>query len=284
MLGTHRAFGDQIAGLGIEQTLLAGHFAPALVGDADGLLGRALDDGDELDPLRAQLVAKEAVDRPSVMLVGGIDGTQDVEIDLVTAQRLPALHHQIEGALAATVQPVGVVQLARAVHTQADQKVVLLEEAAPVVIQQKAVGLEGVFDRLAGLAVLLDQLDRMLKKFKFHQRRLAALPGHRDVGHAVRFEQLADVGLERGRRHPAPVVRVERFLGQEEAVGAVDVASRAAGLGQQMKARWTPVGHRRVPSGRFSGLVHNRVSLKQSFFSDLTMTMSFGATFDCGAV
>ena len=267
LFGAHRPFGDQVAGLGIEQALLAGHFAPALVGNADGLLGGALDDGDELDPLRAQFVAKEAVDRPPMVLVGGIDGTQDVEVDLVTAQRLPALHHQIEGALAATVQPVGVVQLARAIHTQADQKVVLLEEAAPVVVQQQAVGLEGVLDRLPGPAVLLDQLDRMLKEFEFHQRRLAALPGHRDFGHAVRFEQLADVGLERGRRHPALVVRVERFLGQEEAVGAIDIAGRAAGLGQQMETGRTPVGHRQVYCGRFSGLDHCRVSLKQNFFS-----------------
>ncbi len=237
LFGADRALGDQVAGLRVEQALLARLLAPALVGDLDRLLGGALDDRDELHPLRAQLVAEEAVHRAAVLLVGGVDGAQDVEVDLVLAQEAPAAHHQVEGALAAAVDAVGVVQLARAVDAQADQEVVLLEEHAPVVVEQQAVGLEGVLHRLAGLAVLVDQLDRAAEELELHQRRLAALPGHRDLRRAVRLEQLADVGLERGLGHAVLVVRVQRFLGQEEAVGAVDVAGRAARLGQQVEAR-----------------------------------------------
>jgi hypothetical protein len=101
---------------------------------------------------------------------------------------------------------------------------------------------EGVLHGLAGMAVLLDELDRAAKELELHQRGLAALPRHRDLRHAVRLEQLADVGLERGLGHTVLVVRVQRFLRQEEAVGAIDVAGRSARLGQQMEAR-----------GRFAG-------------------------------
>ena len=201
------------------------------------LLGGALDDRDELHPLRAQLVAEEAIDRAAVFLVGGVDRAQDVEFDAVLSQVPPALHHPVEGALPAAVDPVGVVDLARAVDAQADQEVVLLEEGAPVVVEQDAVGLEGVLHGLAGPAVLLDELDGAPEELELHQRRLAALPRHGDLGRAVRLEQLADVGLERGLGHPALVVRIQRFLGQEEAIRAIDVAGGPARLRQQVEAR-----------------------------------------------
>ena len=117
------------------------------------------------------------------------------------------MHHEIEGALAASVAPIGVVQFARAVDAQADQEVVFLEEGAPVVVEQQAVGLESVLHRLAGPAVFLDQFDGALEELELHQRRLAALPGDGHLGRAMRFQQLADVGLERGLRHPVLVVR-----------------------------------------------------------------------------
>ena len=250
LFGADRALGHQVAGLRVEQALLAGLLAPALVGDRDRLLGGALDDRDELHPLGAQLVAEEAIDGAAVVLVGGVDRAQDVEVDLVLAQVPPAAHHQVEGALAAAVDAVGVVQLARAVDAQADQEVVLLEERAPVVVEQQAVGLEGVLHGLAGPAVLLDQFDGAPEEVELHQRRLAALPGDGDLRRAVRLQQLADVGLERGLGHAVLVVRVQRFLGQEEAVGAIDVAGRPARLRQQVEARRAVRGQRR---GRHGG-------------------------------
>jgi len=55
-----------------------------------------------------------------VFLVGGVDRAQDVEVDPVLPKMAPAAHHQVEGALPSAVDPVGVVQLARAVDAQAD--------------------------------------------------------------------------------------------------------------------------------------------------------------------
>ena len=57
LLGAHRALGDQITGLRIEQPLAAGLRAPALVGKFKRLFGGTFDDWDELHPLGAQLVA-----------------------------------------------------------------------------------------------------------------------------------------------------------------------------------------------------------------------------------
>jgi hypothetical protein len=48
-------------------------------------------------------------------------------------------HQEIEGSVSAAVEPVGVVQLARHIHAQADQYVMRLEECAPIVVEQQAV-------------------------------------------------------------------------------------------------------------------------------------------------
>ena len=234
----HGTSGDEAAGLRVQGALpAAGPVAPSLVGGVEGLLGGALDDGDELDPLGPELVAEEAVDLPAALLVRGVDRAEDVEGHVVGAQVAPALHDPVEGALAAPVEPVGVVQLARPVHAQAHQEVVLLEEGAPVVVEQDPVGLEGLLHDLSRPAVLLDQLDGAGEEGEPHERRLAPLPGHRHLGCPVGLEQLADVGLEGGLGHPLLVAGVQRILGQEEAVGAVDVAGGPARLGQEVERR-----------------------------------------------
>ena len=127
----------------------SGLVTPALVGDIDGFGAGALDDGDELHPLRLHLVSEEAIDRAAVMFVSGVDRAQDIEVDSVLAQEPPALHHFVEGASFAAIEPVRVMDLARAVDAQADQEIVLLEKGAPLVIEQDAVGLKGVLRRSA---------------------------------------------------------------------------------------------------------------------------------------
>ena len=53
LFGTDRALGDQVAGLRVEQALLAGLVTPALVGNFESLCRGTLDDRDELHPLCA---------------------------------------------------------------------------------------------------------------------------------------------------------------------------------------------------------------------------------------
>ena len=147
----------------------------------------------------------------------------------------PAAHHLVERSLAALVDAIGVVQLARAVDAQADEELVRLEEGAPLVVEQRAVGLDRVRRPAVRALVAFDVLDRALEEVEAHQRRLAALPGDDDLRPRLRLEQLADVGLEQLVRHPEPAARVEHLLREEEAVLAVEVADGAGRLGEHME-------------------------------------------------
>ena len=88
----------------------------------------------------------------------------------------PPAHDVVERALAALVDPIGVVQFARPVHAQSHEDLVLLEERAPRVVELRAVGLDGVGRPAARLLVPLDVLDRSLEEIEAHERGLAALP------------------------------------------------------------------------------------------------------------
>jgi hypothetical protein len=88
---------------------------------------------------------------------------------------------------------VGVVQVFWAVHAQADQEAVLAEEPAPRVVQEEAVGLEGVLDPGAGPGARELVPDRAVEEIEAGQGRLAALPGDGDRGGAVGREELLDI-------------------------------------------------------------------------------------------
>ena len=110
------------------------------------------------------------------------------------------------------------------------------EELAPLVVEQRAVGLDRVLELLARAPVPLGQLDGAAEEVEAHQRGLAALPGDGDLaGPAATSSSWRDVGLEHVVAHPEPVARVERLLRQEEAVLAVEVADRAGRLGQHVE-------------------------------------------------
>ena len=138
---------------------------------------------------------------------------------------LEAVHHQIEAALSRPGDAIGVMQRTRAIDAQAHQKMVRLQESAPFIVQGHAIGLEGLRDDLVRLPVFFHQRHGLAKKLDAHQCGLAALPGDRHFRQAMRFKQLPDIGLECGIRHPVLFIRIQGFLGQEEAVLAVDVAS-----------------------------------------------------------
>src|SRR5450631_304734 len=134
-------------------------------------------------------------------LVGGIDGAKYVELDAMAAQMTPALHDEIEGALSAAVSPVGVMKLAWPIYAQPDQEIVLLEEGAPCVVEQQAIGLERLLNHLPGPSVLFDQRDRVLEEFELHQRGLATLPSDSHLRGTMGFQELSDIGVERLLRH-----------------------------------------------------------------------------------
>ena len=60
----------------------------------------------------------------------------------------------IEGPLAFAVAAIAVMDLLRAVEADAHHEVVFLEEAAPLVGEQRAVGLQGIGDCLLPLRMV----------------------------------------------------------------------------------------------------------------------------------
>ena len=104
----------------------------------------------------------------------------------------------------------------------------LLEERAPLVVEQRAVGLEIVLDALVGLLVFLLELDHLVEELEPEQRRLATLPGEDHFVAVLAFDVLLDVGLENfvGDLELA-VAAQQLFFVQVIAIGAVDVADGA---------------------------------------------------------
>jgi hypothetical protein len=141
-----RAVGDVCSVLRVERPIAPG--APRH-GAVLGRLGDPLDDRDELDKACAALVPEEAVDLASVVGVGGVDRRQGVPLDPGFLKEGEPTHDLVERTRAALVDAVGVVELLRAVDREPDQEVVLFEEGGPLVVEQRAVGLDGVVGALA---------------------------------------------------------------------------------------------------------------------------------------
>ncbi len=145
------------------------------------------------------------------------------------------MQHLGRGGSAALVHPVGVVHGGRPVDAEADQEPVPGQQLAPLVGEERAVGLDGVLDPLSRPAELVHQRHRATEEVDAHERGLTALPGDGHVAVRVCPQQLAQIGPEDVVRHPEAVTGVERLLGQEEAVLAVQVADRTGGLGQDVE-------------------------------------------------
>lgn len=73
------------------------------------------------------------------------------------------------------VHPAGVMQPRRSVDAQADEKLLRLQEFAPFVVEQRAVGLDGIVDAFAA-GMLPLQLDDLAEELHPEQRRFPALP------------------------------------------------------------------------------------------------------------
>ena len=72
------------------------------------------------------------------------------------------------------------MQFPRAVDRKANQELALREKLAPFVIQQDAIGLQGIRD-LFSVGVSLLQLDDLAEELDAQQRWLATLPGEIDL-------------------------------------------------------------------------------------------------------
>ena len=89
-----------------------------------------------------------------------VNAGQGVEEVAMPLQQLGSGEHLVKRGLLAFGDPVVIVNVARAVNTQAHQKPVLLEKTAPLLVEQSAVALEIVFDPLARLGIFFTKSSR----------------------------------------------------------------------------------------------------------------------------
>ena len=83
-------------------------------------------------------------------------------------QGVDAGHHSIKRWFAAAGDAIAVVQLSRAVNRQADKELIRFEEFSPGIVNQDTVGLQIVFDPLAGLFILLLEFHHFVEKLQSH--------------------------------------------------------------------------------------------------------------------
>lgn len=166
-----------------------------------------------------------------------------IEIDLIAPEGFDAAHHAIKGRLTAFVDTVGVVQLARTIDGNADKKLIFEKTFCPCIVEQDAIGLEGVGNLLAVGVFFLD-LDKFPEIIDTQKRRFPALPGKIHHRRVVRFDVLPDVALQHLVAHRPLIdmrigLRIEQFLFKIEAVLTVEIADGPDGLGQHMEVRST---------------------------------------------
>lgn len=124
-----------------------------------------------------------------------------------------------------------VVQRFGTVQRYADEEMMLCQEPAPVIIKQRAIGLQCVVDVLARTGVSALKGHRAFKKRHAGQRRFAALPPDRDALSHVR-QKAGEQRFERFISHSAYATE-ELMAWQIIAVRAIQITLRADGLDHQ---------------------------------------------------
>ena len=149
-------------------------------------------------------------------------------------EQVDALHHLHKGGATLFREAVFVVELLGAVDTHPHQPVVLLEEPAPAVGEQRAVGLNAVLDDAAA-SVLCLQLHHLLVKIERAHQRFASVPGEENMVAGLALDILFDEFLQQALAHDVTggVVVEFRFLGIV-AVGTSQVADRSHRLGHDI--------------------------------------------------
>ena len=152
-------------------------------------------------------------------------------------QKIDALHYLAKRRRAHFVAPVLVVKLLRAVDRYAHQPVVITEKAAPLVVEQCAVGLDGVVDDAAG-GIFFLKLDHPLVERQRTHQRLAPMPAEKHLRSGLRLDVHTDEPLKRIVGHDKPAVGllllVKIVFLEVVTVLACEVAHRSGRLGHNI--------------------------------------------------
>ena len=156
--------------------------------------------------------------------------------DPVLAQGLESPHGLPVGRLAALGHAVRVVQFRRAVQAQADAEGLRRQKAAPLVVQQHAVGLDAIADPPAGGLVLALELDGLAEKVHAQDGGLSSMPREANLRPARRLDVLDDVLFQQAVRHPRrAALRVQAAFVPVVAVLAIEIANRPGRFGKDLK-------------------------------------------------
>lgn len=149
---------------------------------------------------------------------------ENIELDVMFFAFFDRGHHPVERPLAGVVEAIVIVVFFRSVEAYADEEFVFVQKTAPlIVIEEYAVGLEGIGDDLAVGAVLPLKLDDFFVEVQPHQSRLAALPGKAAAGQ-VELEVAGDHSLCNLVAHSVGTAAKDARLAGIKAVLAVDIA------------------------------------------------------------
>ena len=159
-----------------------------------------LDEGNEAKILGLDLL-EEAVDVEGVLDVLRMDNTEKIDGELMLPQQAITLHHLPVCGLLVFGHAIGVVQRRRTVDAEADDKIFSGQKAAPVVIQENAVRLDGVGDAPAVGPVLALEFHDAAKIIQSENGRFTAVPGEIDLRFKGNLDLLDDVCLQQVVSH-----------------------------------------------------------------------------------
>ena len=163
---------------------------------------------------------------------GQIAGHYGQDIVLHTGLFQPAgrLPYPVIGSLSRSVQTETVVAFPAAVQGQARQKAVLFEKAAPLLVQQRSIRLDGIVDRQAGRGGFFYMGGEIPEEIQSRQGGFPSLEQEcdRSLG---RLHRLFDQSMAHRLRHPAVIGnRAGLCLVGIKAIRAAQIASAGSGL------------------------------------------------------
>ena len=209
--------------------------APAALGLSQVGGAHTLNNGNELQVAGPKLVTEVAIHLRPVLLVRGVDRTQDVRLHARASQSLPAAHNHRVGTAPTTVKSVSIVHVSGSIDGNSHEKLVVSEKTRPLITHQRPVRLQSMAHTLGGATVALTQLHEALEKAEAAQGRLPALPQHRHLAVTARLKVRLHVALQRLLRHGLRRRIVEQLLRQEKAILAVQVTCRTRRLRHHRK-------------------------------------------------
>ena len=180
-------------------------------GETVGALHGALHNGGELDVVAIDAF-EEVVELEGVVGVEVVDHRQRIPFHAVLVEQVDAPHHLAEGGTATRRAAIFVVELLRPIDGDAHEEVVFLEEAAPLVGEQRGIGLNTVVDGAAAGVGALEFQGTPIEGDRTHER-FAAVPGEEYFGGGLSFYVFLDELLQQFvRQHLLPGVVVEFVL------------------------------------------------------------------------